>query len=574
MTSYTRTVNFSLPRNPNAPLIFTPLDSVLINDAGEIVTKAARSATTDGQGAGSIVLDTPDDSGRRAWVWQVELPDGETPQFALTWGAGAAPLAALLAADASRLTPNVLASLLASLYSLNNDEVDWLSGARTAVPDGADVVAADDLGTAAAANVEDFEPTLGNPATNGFVLSSTTLGARSWITLPTATDRVAKAGDTMTGKLSIGNNAPTADDTLFNVNRSITTAINSHAYRDESSHTPAAGSTGYGAYDAQFTMAGTQNYDHFAGFQSRPEYLGSGTIAKHNGFWSLPEHSGAGTLTALSHFRAANVSGGGTVTTQYGLYIEELTGGATNYAVFTAGATPSYFGGLLWTNANFRVDGLASFGNVAANTAYQVYTATTLDATKIAANAVLATAPINLSTGNSYGAFYSITAANNTLGSIGTNFIYGFTARALIQATAANSAVRYAYALHAQASASANGGYTATALGMYGVLVDSFVASGAGTLSFGETVGVAINNQGTTKAPASYGIKVADQSGSTNSYSIYTGAGTVRLMASATDKLGFHGVTPVVQQVLPTGASKTVDEVITFLQTIGLCKQS
>jgi hypothetical protein len=42
MSSYTRTVNFSLPRNPSAPLIFTPLDSVLINDAGEIVTKAAQ----------------------------------------------------------------------------------------------------------------------------------------------------------------------------------------------------------------------------------------------------------------------------------------------------------------------------------------------------------------------------------------------------------------------------------------------------------------------------------------------------------------------------------------------------
>ena len=122
-------------------MIFTPLNSVLINDAGEIVTKAARSATTNAEGAGSIVLDTPDDSGRRAWVWQVELPDGETPQFALTWGAGAAPLAALLAADASRLTPNVLASLLASLYSLNNaGDADWVAAGVSAVPDGANLI--------------------------------------------------------------------------------------------------------------------------------------------------------------------------------------------------------------------------------------------------------------------------------------------------------------------------------------------------------------------------------------------------------------------------------------------------
>lgn len=39
-------------------------------------------------------------------------------------------------------------------------------------------------------------------------------------------------------------------------------------------------------------------------------------------------------------------------------------------------------------------------------------------------------------------------------------------------------------------------------------------------------------------------------------------------------KLGFWNTTPVVQQVLATGASHTVDDVITFLQTIGLCKQS
>lgn len=39
-------------------------------------------------------------------------------------------------------------------------------------------------------------------------------------------------------------------------------------------------------------------------------------------------------------------------------------------------------------------------------------------------------------------------------------------------------------------------------------------------------------------------------------------------------KLGFYAATPVTQQVLATGASHTVDDVITFLQTIGLCKQS
>lgn len=39
-------------------------------------------------------------------------------------------------------------------------------------------------------------------------------------------------------------------------------------------------------------------------------------------------------------------------------------------------------------------------------------------------------------------------------------------------------------------------------------------------------------------------------------------------------KLGFYGVTPVARQLLATGAGHTVDDVITFLQTVGLCRQT
>lgn len=40
------------------------------------------------------------------------------------------------------------------------------------------------------------------------------------------------------------------------------------------------------------------------------------------------------------------------------------------------------------------------------------------------------------------------------------------------------------------------------------------------------------------------------------------------------DGLGFYNATPVAQQVLATGAGATVDNVISLLQTLGLCKQS
>lgn len=60
-----------------------------------------------------------------------------------------------------------------------------------------------------------------------------------------------------------------------------------------------------------------------------------------------------------------------------------------------------------------------------------------------------------------------------------------------------------------------------------------------------------------------------------NSADLQLGTGAGSKIGTATgQKLGFWGATPVVQQVLATGAGATVDNVITMLQTLGLCKQS
>jgi hypothetical protein len=47
-----------------------------------------------------------------------------------------------------------------------------------------------------------------------------------------------------------------------------------------------------------------------------------------------------------------------------------------------------------------------------------------------------------------------------------------------------------------------------------------------------------------------------------------------KIGTATAQKLGFWNATPVVQQVFATGASHTVDELITVLQTLGLVKQS
>ena len=56
---------------------------------------------------------------------------------------------------------------------------------------------------------------------------------------------------------------------------------------------------------------------------------------------------------------------------------------------------------------------------------------------------------------------------------------------------------------------------------------------------------------------------------------IVAGVGTgTKIATSALQKVGFWNATPVVQQTLSTGAGATVDDVISLLQTLGLCKQS
>lgn len=54
---------------------------------------------------------------------------------------------------------------------------------------------------------------------------------------------------------------------------------------------------------------------------------------------------------------------------------------------------------------------------------------------------------------------------------------------------------------------------------------------------------------------------------------IGSSAGT-EIGTAAASKIGFFGTTPAAQTQLTTGSGKTVDNVITLLQTLGLCRQA
>lgn len=76
--------------------------------------------------------------------------------------------------------------------------------------------------------------------------------------------------------------------------------------------------------------------------------FGSAATTNAIGFYSVPSVEDASfTLPALYHFYAANMTnlGAATVTNQYGVYVSALSGAGSNWAVYTSGTTPSYFGG-------------------------------------------------------------------------------------------------------------------------------------------------------------------------------------------------------------------------------------
>lgn len=83
----------------------------------------------------------------------------------------------------------------------------------------------------------------------------------------------------------------------------------------------------------------------------------------------------------------------------------------------------------------------------------------------------------------------------------------------------------------------------------------------AGTLSLGNTNATL--------------IALTKNIGITDGRTVALGSTTGTMWGTATaQKQAWWGVTPVVQQVLATGAGATVDQVISLLQTLGLCRQS
>lgn len=122
--------------------------------------------------------------------------------------------------------------------------------------------------------------------------------------------------------------------------RTLTGLTDCHAFADQSVIDTPSDSGTYGVFDATTKIIGAHAQNHLFAFQDRTEYGGSGSIgAWGNIIW--PKHSGTGNVANRTNIeiKDVEVTNGGTVGTNIGIYIRDLSVASSNSAVTSLQST-------------------------------------------------------------------------------------------------------------------------------------------------------------------------------------------------------------------------------------------
>ncbi|MCS3725513.1 hypothetical protein [Bradyrhizobium betae] len=148
--------------------------------------------------------------------------------------------------------------------------------------------------------------------------------------------------------ITVGSPAATDSDPAIEISRVVdnTGSGNGHGFADVSTVSRSTGGPiGYNSFDATPTYTGAVNFNHYAGFQARQTFSNTGTIDNVWSMVSTPSVNTGSTVTNLYHHSTLEVGGSGTVTTQYGYYVAQLSRAGTNWAFYSAGDNSSVLGG-------------------------------------------------------------------------------------------------------------------------------------------------------------------------------------------------------------------------------------
>lgn len=104
---------------------------------------------------------------------------------------------------------------------------------------------------------------------------------------------------------------------------------------------------GHATFNDNVTFTGTNGSDHHHSFQSDPHYSAAATLGRLTSFWSQIDAT-AGTINEANGLKVMNPTGAGTITTLYGVYIDGLTRGVSNWGIYSKAPTVSFLGSALW----------------------------------------------------------------------------------------------------------------------------------------------------------------------------------------------------------------------------------
>jgi hypothetical protein len=121
----------------------------------------------------------------------------------------------------------------------------------------------------------------------------------------------------------------------YQVQRELTTDTDCHGFSDNTQVTNHTDVGTYASFDAKVSWTSPNNANHLHAYQDRNDFSSSATIDAMMSFWSLPTHSGSGTVSSRvgAYIGAMAVTGGGTLSEQTGILIQNLAAGASNSAL-------------------------------------------------------------------------------------------------------------------------------------------------------------------------------------------------------------------------------------------------
>lgn len=225
-----------------------------------------------------------------------------------------------------------------------------------------------------------------------------------------------------------GTRTSRSSDAVIVVNRNVDDTINSngHCFSD-SSVIDRNGSISYNSFDSRALVNGIESYNHFASFQNGVEFDTSGTTHILYGYVDSPIIKQGKIQNRFGSKIFDITKTGGTIVNNYGVYIDSLINGTNNYAIYTAGDTPSVFEGSITaksvTSQAVVVTGYSSVtGSISKNTAtglrLQSLTGTTYDFSIMnpAGSAYVLANPTGTSEIRVFGALKPNTDNNITLG--------------------------------------------------------------------------------------------------------------------------------------------------------------